>query len=102
LNLNGLFKIIINKEYTEKELENHPEVLAEAIQTILRKNGIKDSYEIMKSITRGKEISFDSLMKIIENISISKEDKARLLKLRVKDYIGESKEIVKTISEDID
>ena len=44
-------------EYIEKELEGHYEVLCEAIQTILRKNNIKDAYEMLKELSRGKTIN---------------------------------------------
>ncbi len=95
---NGLSKIVFNEEYIEKELENHPEVLAEAIQTVLRKNNVKNSYEILKEMTRGKEITYETLKKVIESANISEEDKIRLLKLKVKDYIGESVSLVNLIS----
>lgn len=98
--INGLSKIIFNKDYAEKELENHPEVLAEAIQTIFRKNGVKNSYEILKDITRGKEIDSDTLIKILNSVSIDENDKNKLLNLKVKDYIGESKSIVDFLVDD--
>ncbi len=98
----GLSRIVINREYAEKELENHPEVLSEAIQTVLRKNKIKNSYEILKDFTRGKEISNDILHRLIESINISSEDKEILLNLKTRDYIGESKEIVDKILKIID
>ncbi|MFN3411152.1 MAG: adenylosuccinate lyase [Exilispira sp.] len=94
---NGLDKIIFNKDYIEKELENHPEVLAEAIQTILRKNMIKDSYEIVKEITRGKIIDKQTLNKLIEDLNINEKDKELLLNLKVKEYSGESSKLVDLI-----
>lgn len=94
---NGLDKIIFNKDYIEKELENHPEVLAEAIQTILRKNMIKDSYEIVKEITRGKNIDKLTLNKLIEDLNINEKDKDILINLKVKEYFGESNKLVDLI-----
>ncbi|MCR4422507.1 MAG: adenylosuccinate lyase [Exilispira sp.] len=93
----GLSKIVFNRQYLEEELESHPEVLAEAVQTILRKNRIKDGYEILKEATRGKEIDYETLHKIIENSNINLNDKKRILKLKVKDYIGESTDITENI-----
>jgi len=84
----GLDKISANVEVLNKDLANNPEVLAEAIQTVLRKNGCKNAYEILKEMTRGKETTIESLRDYIKKLDINKNDKERLLKLEVKDYIG--------------
>lgn len=84
----GLGKISANEEILRNELNNNPEVLAEAIQTILRKNGYKDAYEILKEITRGKSITIEDLRNFIKTLDIQKKDKERLLKLDPKDYTG--------------
>ena len=99
---NGLSKIVFNRQYLEKELESHPEVLAEAVQTILRKNRIKDGYELLKEATRGKEIDYETLYKIIESSNIDLNDKKRISGLKVKDYIGESIDITEKICEEIE
>ena len=59
----------------------HPEVLTEAIQTVMRKNGMSDAYEQMKALSRGKNVSFADLRKFVTNLKISVDDKKRLLKL---------------------
>jgi len=84
----GLDKISVNEIEINKDLDNNPEVISEAIQTILRKNGCKDAYEALKDMTRGKDVTIDTLREYIKTLDISEYDKNRLLKLEVKDYIG--------------
>lgn len=98
--INGFSKIVFNKDFAESELENHPEVLAEAIQTIFRKNKVKNSYEILKEITRGKEIDSNTLIEILNLVSIDENDKNKILNLKVKEYIGESKSIVEFLKDE--
>ena len=92
--ITGLNKIEVNKEYIEKELEDHYEVLCEAIQTILRKNDIKDAYEMLKELSRGKTINKSNIIDFIKKADISKEDKEKLMNLTPASYIGLSKQIV--------
>ena len=92
--LAGLNKIVINEEYLKNELENHYEVLTEAIQTVLRKNKINNAYELLKDLSRGKELTKKELHQIINKLDISKEDKKRLLDLTPSNYIGLSEYIV--------
>ena len=61
----GLKKLHVNEEYLKKELENTPEVLAEAVQTILRKNKYENAYELLKEMTRGKKVTLDEIRKFI-------------------------------------
>ncbi|MFH2021186.1 MAG: adenylosuccinate lyase [archaeon] len=84
--LKGLSKSEPNIEAIEKDLNEHPEVLTEAIQTFLRKSGQKDAYEKLKSISRGENITLDQLRNFIKNLDIEGKDK--LLSLEPKDYIG--------------
>ena len=89
----GLEKCEINHEKISEDLNNNPEVLAEAIQTVLRKNKDTKAYEKLKKFTRGKKITLDNLHKYINKLNIDKEDKERLLNLNIEDYIGLSKEL---------
>jgi adenylosuccinate lyase len=71
-------------------------VLAEPIQTVMRKNGIENSYEKLKDITRGKgKISADQIHHFIKNLKISKEDKSYLLELTPHSYIGVAQQLAK-------
>lgn len=86
--LKGLKKITINKEILTKELENEWEILAEPIQTILRKYGIPDAYNQLKDLTRGKKVTKEIIHDYIKKLNISREDKERLLNLTPLNYIG--------------
>ena len=94
----GLKKLHVNEEYLKKELENTPEVLAEAVQTILRKNKYENAYELLKEMTRGKKVTLDEIRKFIEKLELDKEDKNRLLELTPEKYIGLASELVKLLN----
>ena len=94
----GLKKLHVNEEYLKKELENTPEVLAEAVQTILRKNKYDNAYELLKEMTRGKNVTLDEIRKFIEKLDLDKEDKDRLLELTPEKYIGLASELVKLLN----
>ena len=74
----GLSKIALNKKVITQELRNHPEVLAEAIQTVMRKNCVEGAYEKMKKVTRGETVTIDDLKNFVEKLEIPKKDKDRL------------------------
>ena len=94
--IKGLNKIEVNKSIMHTELEKSWEVLAEPIQTVMRKHGIKNSYEKLKEITRGKgKISQESIHHFIKNLKISKEDKNYLLELTPHSYIGLANQLSK-------
>ena len=84
----GLKKHEPNKKKIKDELQESWEVLAEAIQTVMRKNKISDSYDIIKKLTRGKELSKASYGNLIENLPINEVDKTKLLKLTPIQYTG--------------
>ena len=87
-NLKGLKKISLNNELIAKELNDNWEILAEPIQTILRKNKIDNAYQQLKDFTRGKKITKKAIQNFINNLDIPKEDKDVLLKLTPSAYIG--------------
>lgn len=92
--LTGLNKITVNDNLLKEELDNHYEVLTEAIQTVLRKNKVPKAYEILKELSRGKQLTKKDLHAFIKKLPISSEDKNILLKLSPVDYIGLSSQIV--------
>lgn len=93
----GFEKMELNESVINKELEENPEVLSEAIQTILRKNKVKDAYEKLKDLTRGKKITLEEIRVFINTLNIPNEDKEALLNLTPKKYIGLSSELVDLI-----
>ena len=86
--LKGLSKIGTNKQKIKEDLNNHPEVVAEAIQTILRREGVKMPYEKLKDLTRGKNISLPDIHKFINSLEVSEKIKKELLKITPENYTG--------------
>ena len=95
--LKGLSRITINKVQMSAELNNHWEVLGEAIQTILRKSGKQDAYEQLKSLTQGQSINAESMAEFVSRFKISDEDKQTLLELTPELYTGLSSKLVDLI-----
>jgi len=95
--LKGLGRITINKVQMSAELNNHWEVLGEAIQTILRKSGKQDAYEQLKSLTQGQSINAESMYEFVSRLKISDEDKQTLLELTPELYTGLSSKLVDLI-----
>ena len=91
----GLNKLSVNEEKLNEELKNTPEVLAEAVQTILRKNNYENAYETLKSLTRGKNISLNDIKEFVKNLEINEDDKEKLLELTPEKYIGLAEKLAK-------
>ena len=92
----GLEKVEVNKKKIQEDLDNNWEVLAEPIQTVLRKYGIGDAYSRLKDFTRGKEVSKEAIRNFVKSLEdISEEDKKRLLELTPESYIGYAKSITR-------
>lgn len=93
--IGGLKKVAVNTEKISSDLDSKWEVLAEPIQTVLRKYGIPDAYNQLKELTRGKNISKESIQEFIKSLDvISDEDKSTLLALTPSGYIGLAGKIV--------
>ncbi len=75
----GFGKLQLDQKKIKDELDAHPEVLAEAIQTVMRKNGVSDAYEKMKKLTRGEAVTREVLREFVEGVEMRREDKGRLL-----------------------
>ena len=87
----GINKIDINKIKIEEDLEENWAVVAEAIQTILRREKISNPYELLKDLTRGnKEIDKESIKKFINKLPVNEEVRKELLSISPKNYIGNS------------
>lgn len=86
--LAGLDKIEVNRKKILEDLDAHPEVIAEAIQTILRREGEKFPYEKLKELTRGKKVSLEDLRKFIDTLPVSAKTKNELKKITPRNYIG--------------
>jgi adenylosuccinate lyase len=95
--LKGLSRITIHKVKMTNELNNHWEVLGEAVQTILRKSGKQDAYEQLKTLTQGQSINAKSMAEFVSGLKISDEDKRTLLELTPENYIGLSSKLVEIL-----
>ena len=90
--LKGLNKLEINADVIEADLNASWEVLAEPIQTVMRRYGVENPYEKLKELTRGKAITQDVFRAFIETLDIPDEARSSLLELTPSNYIGNAVE----------
>ncbi len=89
----GLNKIKPNRQKLESDLEENWEILAEPIQTVLRKEGYKNPYETLKTLTRKDDkITKEEIYQFVDTLSISNEAKGRLKQLTPQNYLGDNPE----------
>lgn len=93
--LKGLGKVSVNETTLATSLEAHPEVLAEAIQTVLRKEGVEIPYEQLKALTRGKHVTLEDFATFIDGLGVNEDVKTRLKALRPEKYIGLAAQLAK-------
>ena len=91
----GLKRIHPNTKQLSLELENQWSVLAEAIQTVLRKSGDKEAYNKIKKLTRGVPLDRDGYLSLVNKLDLPEKDKQALLDLTPATYSGEIKRILK-------
>lgn len=84
----GLGKIYVNGEKIKDELLAHPEVIAEAIQTVLRRENYPIPYEVLKELTRGKVVTMNDFAVFIDNLNVSGKVKKELKKFTPLTYTG--------------
>jgi len=95
--LKGISKLEPNPQRLAEDLDNTWEVLAEPVQTVMRRYGIEKPYEKLKDLTRGKGIDKESLAVFIQNLEIPDSEKARLLEMTPANYIGNAIEQTQAI-----
>ena len=95
--LRGLGKLEVNSAVIDADLDRCWEVLAEPIQTVMRRYGLPAPYEQLKALTRGKGITQEGLAVFIAGLALPDEVKARLSKLTPRSYIGLADQLVKEI-----
>ena len=86
--LKGLGKLALDEAAIARDLAGAWELLAEPIQTVMRRNGIEDSYERLKDLTRGRTVDRATLASFVESLAIPREDKDALLALTPATYVG--------------
>ena len=89
----GLSKITVDTIAVTQDLETHWEVLAEAVQTVMRRYRIAEPYEQMKALTRGQKLNRATLYQFISQLNIPEEAKQALLNLTPADYIGKAADL---------
>ncbi|MGZ8217131.1 adenylosuccinate lyase [Methylomagnum sp.] len=97
--LKGVSKLEINPPALESDLAENPEVLAEPIQTVMRRYGIEKPYEKLKKLTRGRRIDAESLAAFVNGLEIPDDAKQRLAVLKPRDYIGYAAGLAKNIGD---
>ena len=95
--MTGLNKLELNEEALAADLDGAWEVLAEPIQTVMRRYGVQGAYEKLKDATRGKTVTAADLHGLIAALEIPQADKDRLLAMTPGSYIGKAAELAKRV-----
>jgi len=95
--MKGISKLEANADALADDLNGNWEVLAEPIQTVMRRYGVEKPYEKLKALTRGQRINADDLRAFVDTLEIPEEAKAALRKLTPDSYIGNAVEQAKKI-----
>ncbi|NDK97747.1 adenylosuccinate lyase [Photorhabdus bodei] len=86
--MKGLNKLEVNEQHLLDELDQNWEVLAEPIQTVMRRYGIEKPYEKLKELTRGKRVNSEGMKTFIDGLDLPEEEKIRLKTMTPANYIG--------------
>ncbi len=86
--MKGLNKLEVNREVIEQELSQQWALLAEPVQTVMRRYGLENPYEQLKALTRGQEITQKQLQAFIEGLALPEAEKDRLRQLTPNNYLG--------------
>lgn len=95
--LRGLKQVKVNEQALERGLDDNWEVLGEAIQTVMRKNGHENPYEKLKDLTRGVKVDAAVMKQFIEGLDLPADDKQRLLALTPATYTGLAAQLLRHI-----
>ena len=93
----GLNKLELNEEALAADLDAAWEVLAEPIQTVMRRYGVQGAYEQLKEVTRGKTVTAEALHGLIASLQIPQADKERLLAMTPGSYVGKAAELARRV-----
>ena len=95
--MKGLGKLELNEERLREDLDRNWEVLAEPIQTVMRKVGMDHPYERLKELTRGRRVTAEIMQEFVKGLDLPKADKARLMKLTPSSYIGIAEKLARIV-----
>jgi adenylosuccinate lyase len=93
--MTGLNKLELNEEALAADLDASWEVLAEPIQTVMRRFGVQGAYEKLKEVTRGKTVTAEALHALIRGLEIPQAEKDRLLAMTPGSYVGKAAELAR-------
>ena len=93
--MTGLGKLELNEEALAQDLDASWEVLAEPIQTVMRRFGVQGAYEQLKEVTRGKTVTAEALHQLIRSLEIPEAEKERLLAMTPASYTGKAAELAR-------
>ncbi|ALM71241.1 TPA: adenylosuccinate lyase [Vibrio parahaemolyticus] len=91
--LKGISKLEVNRDALLAELDKNWEVLAEPVQTVMRRYGIEKPYEKLKELTRGKRVDGEAMRNFIDGLELPEYEKARLKEMTPANYIGQAIEL---------
>ena len=91
----GLAKLELNEEALRTDLDAAWEVLAEPIQTVMRRFGVQGAYEKLKEVTRGKTVQAADLHALVRSLEIPQPEKDRLLAMTPGSYIGKAVQLAR-------
>ncbi|MBB3304920.1 MULTISPECIES: adenylosuccinate lyase [unclassified Enterobacter] len=92
--LKGISKLEVNRDRLLDELDHNWEVLAEPIQTVMRRYGIEKPYEKLKELTRGKRVDAAGMQTFIDSLELPEEEKVRLKQMTPANYLGRAIQMV--------
>jgi len=95
--LRGMAKLAANPAVIDADLDSAWEVLAEPVQTVMRRHGIARPYEQLKELTRGKAITKEALHAFIRGLAIPAEERERLLVMTPRSYLGKAAELARRV-----
>ena len=95
--LKGFSKLLLRRDRLAEDLDNAWEVMAEPIQTVMRKAGIEKPYEKLKDLTRGQQINREVIREFLDTLDLPAEDKQRLIDMTPASYIGNAPAVVEQL-----
>ena len=95
--IKGVLRVSPNKTQMKKELDENWSILAEAIQTVLRKSGDASAYDKIKKLTRGKPLTKESYLQLVNCLDVAEKDRVALLELTPHTYLGEINKVLENL-----
>ena len=95
--IKGVLRVSPNKAQMKKELDENWSILAEAIQTVLRKSGDASAYDKIKKLTRGKPLTKESYLQLVNSLNVTEKDRLALLELTPHTYLGEIDKVLEDL-----